>query len=258
MNTKIVGRIYHVVDKTTNEVIKVGSTIQTLKRRFRGSDYQKKYINHFLREVRTIESSEQDWYEPKNLLCPFMWHLVAAEHLEILKMGTFQKGPLSNHISPLVQKSRGLGGDYGSIGGRIGGLVSGNNAVKNKTGIHAPDFDRSAVGKIETPAKSASRMVNLALAREKQSHEDLVRLGQELGQRNVNSGWAKELGRKYGRIGAENGHLARISHLGASLGATTRNHNQYHVKRGVVSSICKLCNIGLGNEKDSGVRNSAR
>jgi hypothetical protein len=240
-NTTIIGRIYHVVDKTTGDVVKVGSTIQSLKHRFNGRDYKKKYVNHFLFEVRQIESSELDCYEPKNHLCPFMWHLVAAEHIEMLKMGTFRKGRFSNKISPLVQKCRGLGGDYGSMGGCIGGVVSGNNAVKNKTGIFAPDWDRGIAGKVSSPAKLVSRRANLLLANAAQSKDDLIKLGKALGRRNVESGWASELGRTQGRKNVESGQLARISKLGASLGATTRNHNQYHVKRGIVSPTCKLC-----------------
>jgi hypothetical protein len=42
----MIGRIYHVVDKTTGQVVKVGSTILTLDRRF-NSVYRKKYNNHF-------------------------------------------------------------------------------------------------------------------------------------------------------------------------------------------------------------------
>jgi hypothetical protein len=241
LNQPIEGRIYHVVDKATGEIVKVGSTIQTLEKRFRGKDYQKKYQNHFLREVRCLKSSDIDWFQPKNLLCPFMWHLVAAEELEIVRVGTFRKSRLSNQMSPLKQKLSGLGGEYGSVGGRIGGLVSGNNAVRNKTGIHAVGFDRSYVGRIKTPAKTAARFANLEKARLALTPEMKRELGLRIGRRNSKSGWIKGLGKAQGRKNVDSGHLARISHLGASLGATTRNHNQYHVLRGVVSTNCMLC-----------------
>jgi hypothetical protein len=237
-NTPVIGRIYHVIDKTTGQVIKVGSTSQTLKRRFNGWDYKKKYTNHFLLEVRQIESSDVDWFERGNQLCPFMWHLVAAEHVEIFRAGTFQKGKLSNQISPLVQKSRGLGGDFGHIGGRIGGVISGNNAVKNKTGIHAPGFDKSLGGRTDSPAKLIARRANLRASRTK---EHQIKAGIAAGIKNVESGWISELGKIWGRKNVESGRLARIAKLGASIGASTRNHNQYHVKRGIVSPTCKLC-----------------
>jgi hypothetical protein len=44
MNTPIVGRIYHVVDKTTQEVVKVGSTIRTLEKRFKEREIIKESI----------------------------------------------------------------------------------------------------------------------------------------------------------------------------------------------------------------------
>src|ERR1700730_13421061 len=123
----MIGIIYHVVEKDTNQVVKVGSTIRTLEIRFKQPDYHNKYKNHFLREVRTIESSQFDWYEPKNPVCPFLWHLVAIEHLEMIKMGTYRKDGFSNQISPLVQKFRGL---EGVIGGSIGGLIGGRTTAE--------------------------------------------------------------------------------------------------------------------------------
>lgn len=129
MNTKVTGRIYHVVDKTTGEVIKVGSTIQTLAQRFRKHDYRKKYTNHFLREARSFESSDLDEYRPEDSHCPFLWHLVAAEHLEILRMGTYRKTRFSNQRWPLDQKFCGFDGTEHCF---IGGINAGRIAVASK------------------------------------------------------------------------------------------------------------------------------
>src|ERR1700733_3072673 len=125
MNTLVVGRIYHVVDKATGEVIKVGSTIRRLDQRFNQTDYKRKYPNHFLKEFKVIQSSDVDWYDPKDPYCPFLWHLVASEHIEMVKANTFRGGPLSNQFSPLDQKSSSKFGvsHFGSIGGKIGGRI---------------------------------------------------------------------------------------------------------------------------------------
>ena len=114
----MIGRIYHIIDNTTKEVIKVGSTIRTLHQRFREKDYKRKYTNHSIHEARIIESSDIDVYDKNDSKCPFLWHLVAAEHLEIFKMGTFRNGHLSNKFSPLAQKHRGLDQEFSVLGGQ--------------------------------------------------------------------------------------------------------------------------------------------
>jgi hypothetical protein len=110
MNTPIVGRIYDIVDKTTGEIVKVGSTIRSLKKRFSYPDYRTKYVNHFIREFKTIQSSDADWYEQGNPFCPFLWHLVASEHIRMLEAGTYRKDRFSNKWSPLNQKYHGFDG----------------------------------------------------------------------------------------------------------------------------------------------------
>jgi hypothetical protein len=122
MSKLAIGIVYHVVDKTTGEVVKVGSTTNSLKRRFSYSDYTQKYTNHFLREAKIIRSSDLDYYDREDPFCPFLWHLVASEHMEILKQNTFRKNKFSNRISPLDQKYFGFDPFvYGAEGGRIGG-----------------------------------------------------------------------------------------------------------------------------------------
>ena len=218
-----IGIVYHVIDKTTGEVVKVGSTIQGLKRRFQGLDYQRRYTNHFLKAVRMIESSELDWFEKSNPLCPFLWHLVAIEHIEMLKMGTYRKGPLSNRISPLDQKSCGLDGH---IGGAIGGSLSGGSEEGRRR--------MSVIGKSI-------------------SHEERVRRARVAGLMNVASGHIfniqKENLGKGGLVGglvnAESGHCARIAKLGGlaggKKGAAIANHIRWHKKRGILKVGCVHC-----------------
>ena len=116
----MIGIVYHVIDKSTNECVRVGSTIQGLKTRWCKYD-KKKFSNHKLVEYRRIESSIEDMFVKGDPLCSFVWHLIAAEHLEMLRMGTFQTGPLSNHQSPLDQK---LFGFDPAVAGKVGGAVT--------------------------------------------------------------------------------------------------------------------------------------
>lgn len=171
MNTLITGRIYHVVDKTTGEIVKVGSTIRAAEQRFKQVDYRKKYTNHFVQEVKTLHSSELDYYEKRNPYCPFLWHLVASEHLEILKQGTFRKSELSNWASPLDQKYFGFDG---SLGGLIGGRIGGKKAsIKN---VASGQWDKAR----NSPKAKAHSI--------------------ELAHKNAESGSMAALGRKYGPI----------------------------------------------------------
>ena len=142
MNTSIVGRIYHVVNKTTNKAVKVGSTVRTLEKRW--SFYTDNFSNHFLRLVKEIQSNDFDWYDSENSNCPFLWHLAAAEHMEIVRMRTFNSGPLSNKISPLVQKYIGFDANEAA---KIGGIAGGIKAREEKLGIHNPVFDRRAAAR---------------------------------------------------------------------------------------------------------------
>ena len=154
MNTPIIGKIYHVVDNTTNEVIKVGSTIRRVEQRFNQTDYKKRYTNHRIVEVKRIESTDLDWYDSKDAYCPFLWHLVASEHIEMLRAGTYRSNALSNLLSPLLQKYYSKFGlsEFSSIGGTRGGQSnvfsghlrsisskggkSGNPSVKRRNGLN--------------------------------------------------------------------------------------------------------------------------
>jgi hypothetical protein len=176
-----------------------------------------KYKNHFLKEVHVIHSSEFDWFEKGNPDSPFLWHLIAAEHMEMLRAGTFRRGPFSNQQSPLDQKFCGFDGVEFSI---LGGFVQGKKNVQSghwatlQTREHkvmaakvagAKARDTGQINSIKTYASSA-------LGAKNQKIEDKARGGSTQGNRNV-----------------KNGHLERIRHI------------KNHVKRNVVFPLCRFC-----------------
>ena len=259
-NTLKIGIVYHVVDKTTGEVVKVGSTIQLLSQRFNAA-YKKKHSNHFLREARTIKSSELDWYQKGDYDCPFLWHLAAIEHLEMLKMGTYRKGPLSNKQSPLDQKSKGFdAGVAGTIGGQIGGLIGGKIS-----GRIAAESGRLASYRTPEHQKKAGIAAGAA-SKERQSGflspdypvEKIQETSRKNGRANVESGHIYTIatlescskgGLTQGRRNAESGHMSKI---GKSIPPEVRSaiskksgplgmHIRWHVNRGIVSSTCIHC-----------------
>lgn len=195
-----------------------------MEKRFHGEDYRRKYSNYFLKEVRIIESNELDWYKKGDPYCPFLWHLVAAEHLEIVNQGTFKKNRFSNQMSPLVQKAVGFdGNEYGRIGNSLlpreakvrGGLTTGKQ--------RKDDGFMSILGK------------SISL-------EDRKKNGKKGGLKRAESGFfSSEHQSTVGKIGglisgknrAESGHCAKIAGLGG--------HTRWHVNRDVVSPTCKLC-----------------
>jgi len=227
----MIGLIYHVVDKTTNEVVKVGSTIQTLKRRW--VDYDKnKFNNHFLREIKRLESNELDWYEKGNPHCPFLWHLIASEHLEILKQSTWRKGKLSNQVSPIDQKYFGfldahletakLGGlnqskEDKARGGYKQGPIQGPQNVKSGLWAKVISLGGIASGKSKSKAKQAANEKN---------------------------------GKRFGKWSVESGHLASLrtpehqskaGREGGKKGGVAANHLRWHTNRNIVNPKCKLC-----------------
>jgi len=207
INTQIIGRIYHVVDKTTGEVVKVGSTIRSLEQRFKHYDYRRKYTNHFLKEVRVMQSSNQDGYEKGNAYCPFLWHLVASEHLEMLKMKTYEKRPFSNRLSPLYQKFFGFdGSEFGRLGGQ--------SKSKNKLAHCIKQ------GRLNVENGHLRRIC--------------IEGGKTQGRRAAQSGQIAKVGHKQGYKNASIPGRMRL------LG-TFAMHNRWHLKRGIISVACKLC-----------------
>jgi hypothetical protein len=221
MNTPIIGRVYHVVNKTTGSVVKVGSTIRTLEKRW--LSYNENFSNHFLRLAKEIASSELDQYDSENSDCPFLWHLAAAEHMEITRAGTFSGGPLSNKMSPLLQKFVGFDA---SESARIGGTAGGLKTRDEKLGIHNPSFDKS-IG---------------------------ARKG---GLKNVESGHLQSISSKgglacgalmekekkgifspnYDRVAAG----AKYGKISGKIGGPKGMHTRWHVRRDLTSPSCKYC-----------------
>lgn len=221
MNIPIIGRIYHVVNKTTSQIVKVGSTIRALEKRW--SFYPKNYSNHFLRLVKEIVSSDLDWYDPKNSGCPFLWHLVAAEHLEAVRMETFNNGPLSNKISPLLQKYTGFdSSSFAKAGGEVGGIKTRDK----KLGIHNPKFNKTVAarkgglksvesGHLQSVSSKGGLACGALMEKEKKGifSPDYDRVA---------------AGRKYGKISGK-------------IGGPKGMHTRWHVNRGLVSNQCKYC-----------------
>ena len=220
MNISIIGRIYHVVDKTTGEVVKVGSTIRTLEKRWNFYD-KEKFSNHFLRLVKEIESSDLDWYSPDDSKCPFLWHLAASEHMEIVRIGTFNNGRLSNKLSPLIQKYIGFdANEAAKFGGAMGGIVTRDK----KVGIHNPDFDHGVTGRIN------------GLANVRSGH-----------LRRISSSGGKVSGAIQGQKNAESGRMREVQKMGLGIGAHTNWHvNGAYSKTGnwispKINPNCKFC-----------------
>lgn len=244
MNTPIVGRIYHVVDKATGEVVKVGSTICMLSKRWRMYD-KNKYSNHFLQEARVLQSSDLDWYEPKNPYCPFAWHLVAAEHIEIEKMKTFRNSRLSNQQSPLDQKYFGFDSQ---IGGSVGGLISGKKAFENKTGIHAPGVARlgalaqSKFSKSLGGKKSAENLT--PEQRSQRSSKSCTRRNEIYGNPATFDSCSKG-GKIGGKSNVQSGRLAYARSFytteQAKKNGLSTSHKRWHLNRGQMSLSCALC-----------------
>ncbi len=227
MNTVVIGKIYHVVDKTTNEIIKVGSTTRKIEQRFAQKDYKTRYTNHRIVEVKSIKSTDDNWYDPKDAYCPFLWHLVASEHIEMLRAGTYRSNPLSNLISPLLQKYHSKFGlsEFSSIGGKKGGaehVRSGHlRSISSKGGKKGGAISGYKNGKALLKSKRGVFAPGVA-----------VRGG-------------KAGGPVSGRMAVESGQLAGLRTLEhqrfASLHA---NHTRWHLNRGIKKDGCKLCNEG--------------
>jgi hypothetical protein len=253
MNTPVIGRVYHVVDKTTGEVVKVGSTTQDLRKRFQKDDYRRKYINHYIKEFRRIESSEFDVYEPNNAFCPFLWHLVAAEHLEIIRIDTYRKTKFSNQRWPLDQKFCGFDGTEHCF---IGGINAGKVAVETGQ-IQALGKSNVQTGHIQRIQKTGAALGGRAA-------------GPANGKKCVESGLLRSVcsagGQKGGRILFETkkglfgltDEQKRVNQIkGGSAACRMRTSEQQrhsgqmsvrsrHLKRGIpISENCTICKRGI-------------
>lgn len=233
----MIGLVYHVVDKTTGKVVKVGSTINTLKRRW--VYYNKeKFNNHFLKEIKRLVSDDLDWYEKGNPHCPFLWHLIASEHLEILHQGTWRRGKLSNQVSPLDQKYFGFldahlstarfGAMNQSIadkarGGYTQGPIQGPQNVKSGLWARVVSLGGIASGKSKSEAKQKANAKN----------------GKRFGKWSVESGHLADLRTPE--------HQSKAGRLGGTKGGPAANHLRWHVNRNIVNPKCLLCREGNSN-----------
>ncbi len=215
----MIGIVYHVVHKDTGRVVKVGSTIRSLKVRFRQPDYKNRYKNYFLKEVKRIESNDLDVYDPEDSFCPFLWHLAAAEHVEMVRQNTYRIGVLSNQFSPLWQKCIGFdAAEASKVAGSLGAKIS----VEKKLGIHSADFDRVSSGRKGGLANVESGHL------QKISSLGGKACGPVVGKRNAESGWMK----KVQQMGLGKG---------GKIGGPKGMHTRWHTNRGIVSSNCKFC-----------------
>lgn len=281
-NIPVVGIVYHVVQKDTGKVIKVGSTVQPLEKRARG--YRKKYSDCFLREAFAIESSTADdnWFglagihQPKKAFCPFLWNLIIAEHLEMLRMGTYRivGEPRSNQQFPIYQKLDGFdGADACAIGGHISGPVNGRKNVENGFllsiaakggrigGLHKNRDNQARAARLTgklyghrfTPEERARGRNNI-------SRESHVRAGQirfELyGSPSTIEGSRKGgrtcAERRLGACGRSKEQMTRDGRKGGMIGgrngsredharAARIGHHNRHVRRGISKPGCAFC-----------------
>jgi len=190
-----------------------------LKIRFRQPDYRDRYKNYFIKEVKRIESSDLDLYDSQDSFCPFLWHLAAAEHMEMIRMGTYRIGALSNQFSPLWQKYVGFDAVEAS---KAAGSLGAKTTVEKKLGIHSPDFDRV----------SASRKGGLTNV--------------ETGHlKRISSAGGKACGPIVGKRNAESGWMKKVQQMGlgkgGKIGGPKGMHTRWHINRGLVSSDCKYC-----------------
>jgi hypothetical protein len=230
MNVPRIGIIYHVVDRSNNKIVKVGSTITSLKTRWKSYN-QKKFSNHFLKEIRRIESSEFDWFEPKNPRCPFLWHLVAAEHLEILKQGTFKKGKFSNQMSSLDQKY------FGFDGHSLAAAIGAQNQKRE---------DKARGGHTQGPIQGKRNL-------ESGLWKLVVSLGGKASGKSKSESKQKanaKNGERFGRWSVDSGHLAKQRTPEHQKKASEAGvHVRCHVNRNIKNPECKLCQ-GINNGTD--------
>ncbi len=110
-------------------------------------------------------------------------------------------------------------------GGRKGGRKAGGMNAKNKTGF----CGRTAEQMSKDGRKAGRASAKWAKEHPEEAFAQRSKAGSIAGRKNVESGhWAS---------------LRTTEHQSNS--ARIRNHNQYHLNRGRISSSCKLCTVGV-------------
>jgi hypothetical protein len=144
-----------------------------------------------------------------------------------------------NVISGQIQ-ALGKSGIGARIGGRINvesgraqrlGLIYGRKAFENKTGIHAPDYDRTKGG------RAGGRIGNHLRWKHDGAVDSCVICKRTPDEKRVAENLALKLSRqkKHEAVGTK--YNANRAQCGLSS-----SHLQWHVKRNVIKLDCKLCN----------------
>jgi len=109
-----------------------------------------------------------------------------------------------------------------SLGASVGGVISGQLAVKNKTGIHNPSFNRE-----EASRKGGFKNV-------------------ESGHlQRISSAGGKASGAVVGKRNADSGRMREVQQMGlgkgGKIGGPKGMHIRWHIGRNLTSSTCAYC-----------------
>lgn len=141
------GIVYQVKEKLTGKVVKIGSTVQTLKKRESGYCRENKYfkLNYELVHFRTVEHDDPDF---------FMFYLRAVENLEIVRQHTWLEEGGLNQVAPLAQLlfSAARHAEWGRMGGKVASVTNkrrGNLEAFYKAGGRAQGRINAANGHLK-------------------------------------------------------------------------------------------------------------
>ena len=234
----MIGVVYKAIDTLTGCVVKIGSTIKTLKRR----SADKCYNDCLLIPIRTDEYEDSDFGT---------LHLRIRETQEITKNQTWHEmgyggrnilNPIRVWISGVdIQELRSFAGKKGGLktfelhgnpgtkeGSTLGGTVTGEKNVKSGW---AKELGKTYGGRV------CSHLADF------RTTEHQISAGKKGGEAasivNDKSGWSKKLGSIYG---PENGR--KIPQEARRRGSRRATHNRWHVRRNIISDSCSLCCIG--------------
>lgn len=214
-----IGIVYDVVNLSTGECVKGGSTTQKLSERWAQKHYlngKGKYSGYGLIEAFRIG---QQANEPDDL---FRWHLYVKEQQHILQSGYKEsKHPLRNIQLPLNGVPD--AGSLASLGGFRTQELYPNLSKENGRKGGRKNVESGHLTKISASGGRVAGRIS----------------GPIQGRKNVESGLLARarllcigVG---GRTNAKSGHCARISGLGV--------HANHHVKPGILKLGCKYCDL---------------
>lgn len=236
------GIVYKAISSDTGKIVKVGSTIKPLKNRSRAKCY-KGY---------TLVPIREDEYEDSNF---GLLHLRVRETIEISKNQTWHRDGLGgrNILNPVNvwlsqldyfemrsyagtvggKKTFELYGNPGTTeGAKKGGRVSGLKNVESGWAKILGDTYGSARGKKEVENG------HLASLRTPEHQSSAGKIGgKRVAEIHALTGWSKKMGTIYGRENAR-----RIPYDVKMKALVKGRHTRWHVKRGIISLVCPLCN----------------